>query len=115
MAQQVKNPPEMQAMQVQFWVRKIPWRRKWQPTPVFLPEKSHGYRSLVGYSPMGCKQLDTLSVYARAHTHTHTTRISKFTWTDKCSFEVDLILKLKHFFCPKKDSFVSTDVNIKGK
>ena len=35
------------------WVRKIPWRRKWQPTPVFLPGKSHGQRSLVGYSPWG--------------------------------------------------------------
>ena len=33
------------------WVLKIPWRRKWQPTPVFLPGKSHGQRSLVGYSP----------------------------------------------------------------
>jgi len=33
------------------WVRKIPWRRKWQPTPVFLPGKSHGQRSLVGHSP----------------------------------------------------------------
>ena len=32
---------------------KIPWRRKWQPTPVFLPEESHGQRSLVGYSPFG--------------------------------------------------------------
>ena len=32
------------------WVRKIPWRRKWQPTPVFLPGESHGQRSLVGYS-----------------------------------------------------------------
>ena len=32
-------------------VGKIPWRRKWQPTPVFLPGKSHGQRSLVGYSP----------------------------------------------------------------
>jgi len=32
------------------WVRKIPWRREWQPTPVFLPGKSHGQRSLVGYS-----------------------------------------------------------------
>ena len=30
---------------------RIPWRRKWQPTPVFLPEQSHGQRSLVGYSP----------------------------------------------------------------
>ena len=62
----------MQAMQVQFWVRKIPWRRKWKPTPVFLPEKSHGHRSLVGYSPKGCKELDTVSVYARTCTHTHT-------------------------------------------
>ena len=35
------------------WVRKIPWRRAWQPTPVFLPEESHGQRSLVGYSPWG--------------------------------------------------------------
>ena len=33
------------------WVGKIPWRRKWQPTPVFLPGKSHGQRSLVGYGP----------------------------------------------------------------
>ena len=35
------------------WVRKIPWRRKWQPTPVFSPGKSHGQRSLAGYSPRG--------------------------------------------------------------
>ena len=37
-------------------VGNIPWRRKWQPTPVFLPGKSHGLRNLVGYSPWGCKQ-----------------------------------------------------------
>ena len=37
------------------WSGKIPWRRKWQPTPVFLPAKSHGLGSLVGYSPWGCK------------------------------------------------------------
>ena len=41
------------------WVRKIPWTRKRQPTPVFLPGKSHGQRSLVGYSPWGCKESDT--------------------------------------------------------
>ena len=34
-----------------LWVRKIPWRRAWQPTPVFLPEKSHGQKRLVGYGP----------------------------------------------------------------
>ena len=33
------------------WVEKIPWRRTWQPTPVFLPGESHGQRSLGGYSP----------------------------------------------------------------
>ena len=40
------------------WVRKIPWNRKWQSTPVFLPGKFHGQRSLAGYSPRGCKELD---------------------------------------------------------
>ena len=35
------------------WVGKIPWRRKWHPTPVLLPGKSHGWRTLVGYSPWG--------------------------------------------------------------
>ena len=41
------------------WVKKIPWRRKWQPSPVLLPGKSHGQRSLVGYSPWDCKESDT--------------------------------------------------------
>ena len=41
------------------WVRKIPWNRKWQPTPVFLPGKLHGQRSLAGYSPWGCRESDT--------------------------------------------------------
>ena len=49
------------------WVRKIPWRRKWQPTPVFLPGKSYRQRSLVGYSPWGYKELnmtEPLSMHA---------------------------------------------------
>ena len=61
MAQWVKNLPAMQETQeTQVWsrVRKIPWRRKWQPTPVFLPGESHGQRSLAGYSPWGHKELD---------------------------------------------------------
>ena len=41
------------------WVGKIPWRRKWQSTPVFLPGESHGRRSLVGHSPRGRKKSDT--------------------------------------------------------
>ena len=40
------------------WVGKIPWRRAWQPTPVFLPGESHGQRSLVGCSPLVRKELD---------------------------------------------------------
>jgi len=41
------------------WVRKIPWMGIWQPTPVFLPAKSNGQRSLAGYSSWGCRELDT--------------------------------------------------------
>ena len=44
------------------WVRKIPWRRAWQPTPVFLPGESHEQRSLVDYSPWGGKELDMIEV-----------------------------------------------------
>ena len=40
------------------WIRKIPWRREWQPTPVFLPGESHGHSSLAGDSPWCCKELD---------------------------------------------------------
>jgi len=40
------------------WIGKIPWRRKWQPTPVFLPGESRGQRSLTGYSPQGHKESD---------------------------------------------------------
>ena len=41
------------------WVGKIPWRRAWQPTPVFLPGEFHGQRNLAGYSPWGHKESDT--------------------------------------------------------
>ena len=48
----VKNLP---AVWFDPWIWKIPWIRKWQPTPIFLPGKSHKQRSLVGYSPWDCK------------------------------------------------------------
>ena len=53
-----KNLPAMQEMPVNPWDGKIPWRRKWLPTPVFLPGKSHGQRSLVGYSRWGSKRTE---------------------------------------------------------
>ena len=57
----VKNLPA-NAGDVRFpaWVRKIPWR-KWQLTTVFLPEESHGQKSLASYSPRGPKEPDTIS------------------------------------------------------
>ena len=58
---------ETQEMWVVSWVKKIPWRRTWQRTPVFLPGKSHGQKSLAGYSPWGFKESDTTE-------HTHTIR-----------------------------------------
>jgi len=54
----VKHLPECRRLGLDPWVRKIPWRRKWQPTPVLLPGKSHGWRRLVGYSPQGRKESD---------------------------------------------------------
>ena len=58
-AQRLKHLPTMRGPGFNPWVGKVPWRRKWQPTPVFLPGESHGWRSLVGYSPQGCKESDT--------------------------------------------------------
>ena len=54
------------------WIRKIPRRREWLPTPVFLTGISHGQRSLVGYSPWGRKESDTTEQLTHTHTHTHT-------------------------------------------
>ena len=62
----VKNPPAIAEMRVQsLGQRKIPWGRKWPPTPVSLPGESHGQRSLVGYSPRGCKKSDMAEQLSR--------------------------------------------------
>ena len=50
--------PQCGRLWFSLWVGKIPWRRKWQPTPVLLPGKFYGQRSLVGYSPWNHKELD---------------------------------------------------------
>ena len=56
-----KKKPTCQCRRHRFdsWVSKIPWRRKWQPTPVFLPEKPPGLRNLAGCSLQGLKESDT--------------------------------------------------------
>ena len=58
----VKNPPANgRDLRDGFdlWIGKIPWRRTWQPTPVFLPGESLGQRRLAGYSPSSCTESDT--------------------------------------------------------
>ena len=67
-AQTVKNLPAMQETWFDPWIGKIPWRRKWPPTPIFLPGEFHGQRSLAGYSPWGRRESDmtrrlTLTLY----------------------------------------------------
>ena len=51
------------------WVGNISWRRKWQPTPVSMPEGSHGQGSLVGYGPQGHKELDMIEATEHARKH----------------------------------------------
>ena len=54
----VKNLPANAGDMFNLWVRKILWRREWQPTPVFLPGESHELRSLADYNPWGHKEWD---------------------------------------------------------
>ena len=68
----VKNLPasagHLKKLRFDPWVGKIPWRRAWQPTPVFLTGESLGQRSLVGYRPWGHKELDVTEVTEHACT-----------------------------------------------
>ena len=66
---------EMQETRFNPLVRKTPWRRAWQPTPVFLPGESQGQRSLAGCSPRGRKQLDRTE-HARTHAQEGLTEFS---------------------------------------
>ena len=61
MALVVKNPPA-DAGGLGPWVEKIPWKRAWQPTPVFTPGESHGQRGLAGYSSQGHQKSNTSEV-----------------------------------------------------
>ena len=83
----VKNPPASAREPSELGLipesGRSPWSRKWQPTPIFLLQKFHGQRSLVGFSPRGQKELNTTEhMHVRAHTHarTHPPMFSK-TWS----------------------------------
>ena len=53
-----KNLPVVQETWIRSWFGKISWKRKWHPTPVFLPGEFNGQKTLAGYSPQGHKELD---------------------------------------------------------
>ena len=76
----VKNPPVIQCQRSRFdlWVKKIPWRRKQQRTPVFLPGESHGQESLMGQSPWGHKRVGHNTV-------TKQQKVSYLPNTDMCA------------------------------
>ena len=65
--QSVENPPAMEETQVQSLGGEDPLEKEWQPTPVFLPGKFHGQRSLAGYSPWGCKGSDITEQLTLTH------------------------------------------------
>ena len=71
-AQTAKNLPVTQETWVQSLVGTIPWRRKWQPTPIFLPGKFHVQTTLVSYSPWGCEESHTTEQLKHTCTHTRT-------------------------------------------
>ena len=78
------------------WVRKIPRRRKWQPTPVFLPGKFHQQGRLAGFSPWDCKESDTTE-HAHAHPPIHTQTVSKKLLVNSyllCAWLDGLVMKI---------------------
>ena len=90
----VKNSPanagRHQRCEFETWVRKIPWRRAWQPTLVFLPGEPHGQRSLAGCSPWGHKETQLRKLSMQAGRKEHRTK----TFSKKSS---NLLLKLYLF------------------
>ena len=75
----VKNPPANAGdARDMGWIpglERPPWRRKWQPSPVFFSGESHGQGSPMGYSPWGCTEshkTEQLGAHTRTRTHTHT-------------------------------------------
>ena len=85
------------------WVRRIPWRREWLSTPLFLPGESHGQRTLVGYSPWSHKESDTAE---RTSTHTHICFfcISKAHCAEKAQPQKDLREGFKEQNCFQGDA-----------
>ena len=86
------------------WVGKTPWRRAWQPAPVFLPGESQGQRSLAGYSPWGHRESDTTEATLHAHT------MVKW-WQNSVYFEHWHYLNVEQLFkIPKESKAVALQI-----
>ena len=110
MAQWVKNAPAVQETRrcgFNPWIRTILWRRKKQPTSAFLPEKSHGQRTLVGYSPQGHKeiQLSTSTTFLRQwKLYTISWALRKLMSIESVMPSNNLFLCCSLLFCPQSFS-----------
>ena len=85
----VKNLPAMQETWFNPRVGKIPWRRKWQPTPVFLPGESRGQRRLMGYSPWGHEESDMTEMTQHTREKGMATHSSILAWRIPWTEETD--------------------------
>ena len=92
------------------WVRKIYWRRKWQPTPVFLPGESHGQRSLPGCSPWGCKESSMTEQLTLSLSQRLWVRVSSLLLGRKVMTNLDSILKSRDITLPTKVCLVKAMV-----
>ena len=94
------------------WLRKIPWSKKWQTAPVFLPGKSHGQRSLMGYSLWGGKELD-VAEHLHAHVCTHTrTHTHSYTCSLFSNFIHLIAQKVNIWTLPLKDSIILLKIRL---
>ena len=101
-AQTIRSLPAVQQTWFDPCVRKIPWRRKWQPTPVFLPGNSQRWRSLAGYSPWGHKESGMTELLFRFHEGLNDISVSKqCRVVDILSYSVYLpVQQTEHMWIP---------------
>ena len=98
------------------WVRKIPWRRKWQPTRGFLPGKSHGQKGLAGHSPWGCKKSD-MTYWLNTHACLSNEQAKSSDWYFWfCKTEMHVLsLKQQQQHCKTKLTYLSKLAEVRCK
>ena len=94
-AQNIKNLPAMQESQVDPWVGKIPWRRKWLPTMVFLPGEFHGDKSLASHSPWG---LQRVGRYWETKCSCKEFQVGEVYFRDQGEDKLDLVFKFNYLY-----------------